>query len=174
MSSYASIRDGGYDAAYRLALPKQHHQAIFEAVAATWIPIDVAVAHYTACGSLGIPHEEQLALGRLAGQKIHNTILGTIVRMARESGVTPWAVMSQFQRFWNRAFDGGGILVAKLGPKDARLEVHRAAHADCLYWRAALCGLSIGVLELFSRRAYMHEITKQRAPGSAVFRAQWV
>jgi len=173
MSSYASVRDAGYDEAYRAALPARYHAAILESVAATWIPIETAVAHYEACGALGMSLDTQLALGRVAGEKIHGTILGTAVRMARETGVTPWAVLSQFQRFWNRAFDGGGIRVTKLGPKDARLEVHRAAHADCAYWRVALCGLSMGVVELFARKAYMHEILEKRPPGYAAFRLQW-
>jgi hypothetical protein len=173
MSSYGSIRDGGYDEAYRAALPKQFHAAMFEAVAGMWIPIEVAVAHYTACAALGLPHDVQLALGRDAGQKIHRTILGTAVRMAREAGITPWAVIPHFQRFWNRAFDGGGLYIEKRGPKEAFMEIHKAAQADCVYWRAALSGLGMGLLELFSRKAYMQENTKRRVPGYASFRIQW-
>ncbi len=174
MSSYASVRDAGYDEAYREALPRQHHAMIFHAVAGTWIPIEVAVAHYTACGMLGISHDRQLALGRVAGEQIQATILGTIVRMARESGVTPWTVLAQLQRFWSRAFDGGGLQITKMGPKDARIEIHRAPHADCPYWRAAFCGLAMGVVELFARKAYLQEIPERaRPPGYAAFRAQW-
>jgi hypothetical protein len=173
MSSYASIRDAGYDQAYRAALPQQYHGTIFEMVAGMWVPIEVAVAHYDACGTLGLSHDAQLALGKVAGQKIHGTILGTAVRMAREAGVTPWAVVPHFQRFWNRAFDGGGIYVEKRGPKEAYLEVHKAAQADCFYWRAALSGLAVGLFELFCRKAYMLETTKKRVPGFACFRVQW-
>ena len=173
MSSYASIRDAGYDAAYRAALAPQHQATIFEAVAGTWIPIEVAVAHYDACATLGLSHDAQLALGRLAGAKIQATILGTAVRMAREAGVTPWTAMPHFQRFWNRAFDGGGLLIEKRGPKEVHMEVHRAANADCIYWRAALSGLGTGLLELFCRKAYMRETTRTRVPGFATFRIQW-
>ena len=173
MSSYASIRDAGYDVPYRAALPKEHHATLFEAVAGMWIPIEVAVAHYDACATLGLSHEKQLALGRVAGEKIQGTILGTAVRMAKEAGVTPWTVIPHFQRFWNRAFDGGGLYVAKRGPKEAHFEVHRSAQADCVYWRAALSGLGIGVLELFCHKAYMHETTRKRVPGFASFRIQW-
>ena len=69
MSSYAAIRDGGYDGPYREALPKEHHAVLFEAVAGMWIPIEVAVAHYEACAALGLSHDVQLALGRDLGQK---------------------------------------------------------------------------------------------------------
>jgi hypothetical protein len=173
MSSYASIRDAGYDDAYRAALPTQHHAAIFEALAGTWIPIEIAVAHYDACGALGLSHDAQLALGRVAGEKIHGTILGTAVRMAREAGVTPWTLIPHVQRFWTRAFDGGALLVEKRGPKEAHFEVHKAAHAECFYWRAAFCGLAVGIIELFCRKAYMQETTRKRPPGFASFRLQW-
>jgi hypothetical protein len=173
MSSYASIRDAGYDEAYRKLLPKEHHAAIFEAVAGMWIPIETAVAHYTACGALGLSHDKQLALGRVAGAGIHGTLLGTAVRMAKEAGVTPWTIIPHFNRFWSRAFDGGGVLVEKRGPKEAHLEIHKAPNADCFYWRAALSGLGMGMLELFCRKAYMSETTKKRAPGFATFRIQW-
>lgn len=173
MSSYASIRDAGYDAPYRVAFPKEHHPVLFEATAGMWIPIEVAVAHYEACATLGLSHDAQLALGRVAGEKVRGTILGTAVRMAREAGVTPWVVMPHFQRFWNRAFDGGGLYIEKRGPKEAHLEVHRAAQADCVYWRAALCGLGIGMIELFARKAYMQETTRKRTRGFATFRIQW-
>jgi hypothetical protein len=173
MSSYAAIRDGGYDALYREALPKEHHAVLFEAVAGMWIPIEVAVAHYEACAALGLSHDVQLALGRDLGHKIQGTILGTAVRMTREAGVTPWSVMPHFQRIWNRAYDGGGLYVEKRGPKEAHMEVHRAAQADCAYWRAALCGLSVGIIELFCRKAYMQETTTKRPPGCASFRVQW-
>ena len=174
MSSYGSIRDAGYDAQYRVALPKEYHATIFQLVAGMWIPIEIAVAHYTACAALGLPHDVQLALGRDAGEKIRKTLLGTAVRMARDAGVTPWSVIPHFQRFWNRAFDGGGLFVEKRGPKEAYMEVHKSAQADCVYWRAALSGLAVGLLELFSRKAYMQEVTRRRVPGYAAFRVQWV
>jgi len=173
LSSYAAIRDRGYDTPYRAALPKEHHPALFEAVAGMWIPIEAAVAHYEACAALGLSHDAQIALGRELGQKIRGTILGTAVRLTKEAGVTPWTVMPQFQRIWNRAYDGGGLYIEKRGPKEAHMEVHKASPADCVYWRTALCGLSVGIIELFAGKAYMQETTRKRRPGFASFRLQW-
>ena len=175
ISSYAAVRDAGYGKAYLAALPVKHHAAILEAVAGAWVPIEVGVAHYDACSALGISHDQQMIIGRAVGEKVKGTLLGTVVRMAREVGVTPWTVIPQFQRFWNRAFDGGGLYAAKAGPKEVHIEVYKAPHADCAYWRAALCGLTMGVLDLFCQKAYMQERNpKKRAPGTAQFRIQWV
>jgi hypothetical protein len=173
LSSYASIRDAGYDTPYRAAFPREHHATLFEATAGMWIPIEVAVAHYNACATLGLSHDRQLTLGRDAGKKVEGTILGTAVRMAKEAGVTPWSIIPHFQRLWSRAFDGGALYVERRGPKEVHLEVHKAAQADCVYWRAALSGLGAGLIELFARKAYMTETTKRRVPGFASFRVQW-
>lgn len=174
LSSVASMTAAGYRDAYFEALPKELHATIRDAVAGVWLPVEVAMAHYQTCSSLGLSRDTLIRLGRTVGEKTQGTLLGTAVRMAREVGVTPWSVLPQFQRFWNRAYDGGGLAVYKLGPKEARIEAYKAAPFDTPYFRAAICGLAPGVLELFCTRAYMHERPGQRAPGSGVFRIQWV
>jgi hypothetical protein len=174
IASLASITAAGYADAYFAALPAQYHATLRDAVAGVWLPVDVAMAHYTACSALGLPREALARLGRTVGERTQGTLLGTAVRMAREVGATPWTVLPQFQRFWNRAYDGGGIAIYKLGPKEARVEVYKTQPLDTTYYRAALCGLAAGVLELFCTRAYVTERPGPRAPASAVFRAQWV
>lgn len=174
IASVASITAAGYADAYFAALPTQFHATLRDAVAGVWMPVEVAMAHYSACSAIGLPREALARIGRTVGEKTQGTLLGTAVRMAREAGVTPWTVLPQFQRFWNRAYDGGGIAVYKLGPKEARLEVYKAPPLDTTYYRTALGGLAAGVIELFCTRAYVHERPGARAPASAVFRAQWV
>jgi hypothetical protein len=174
ISSYSAMRDSGRSAAYLEALPLQHHGPVLQAVAGTWMPIEVALAHYTACDMLGLPADMQVAIGRQVGERMHGTLLGTVVRMAKEAGVTPWTVIPQFQRFWNRAFEGGGLYATKVGPKEVHIGVEKAALADCSYWRSALSGLAMGVLDLFCQKSYMQERgARKRVPGSASFRIQW-
>jgi hypothetical protein len=175
ISSYAAVRESGRGDAYLAVLAQSYRKTIVEAVAGTWIPIEVAVAHYDACNSVGFTTEEQVKIGRQIGERMHGTLLGTVVRMAKEAGVTPWTVIPQFQRFWNRAYDGGGIYAVKVGPKEVLISVQKAVIADCAYWRSALCGTTMGVLDLFCRKSYMTERTaKGRVSGSATFRIQWV
>ena len=143
------------------------------AVPGTWIPIEVAFAHYEVCESLGLPTERQIANGRAMFDKMRGIFLGTMVQMARESGVTPWTVCPLLQRFWERGYDGGGISVTKIGPKEARMELVQFRLGDSLYYRNALRGLLMGVLELFCQKAYVTELPRRRAPASVVVRAQW-
>jgi hypothetical protein len=174
IASIASVTAAGYGDAYFAALPERYRGVVRDAVAGAWLPLDVAMAHYQACSAIGLSRDALARLGRTVGEKTQGTLLGTAVRMAKEVGVSPWSVLPQFQRFWNRAYDGGGIAVYKLGPKEARLEVHKAAPLDTTYYRAAICGLAAGVLEFFCTRAYVTERPGPRVPASAIFRAQWV
>ena len=59
-----------------------------------------------------------------------------------------------------------------------RAEVHLSAHqvvlADCSYWRSALAGLAMGVLDMFCQKSYMHErAVKKREAATAFYRVQW-
>jgi hypothetical protein len=174
ISSVASICAAGYENAYFGVLPTHLHPVVRNAVAGAWLPIDVAMAHYEACGNLGLSRDAIVRIGRSIGERVQGTLLGTAVRMAKEVGVSPWTVMPQFQRFWSRAYDGGALAVYKIGPKEARIEAQKVAPLDTPYFRTAICGLAAGVLELFCTRAYMHERPGPRAPGTGAFRIQWV
>jgi hypothetical protein len=174
MSSYATVRELGLADAYLANLPARYRPMILEAVVGTWVPIEVGFAHYTACDALDLPTEEQITMGRRVGDRIQGTVLGTVVRMAKEAGVSPLTVLPHWQRFWNRVFDGGGLYANKLGPKEVEMGVRGAVLADCAYFRVAVRGLMMGMLDLFCRKSYVREQRAvSRKPGSATFRIQW-
>jgi hypothetical protein len=82
-------------------------------------------------------------------------------------------VLPQFQRFLDRGYDGGGIRVMRLGPKDARLDLVQCAIAESPYFRYALRGVVAAVLQMFCGRVYVQEHQGARAPASMSLRAQW-
>jgi len=174
MSSYATVRELGHADAYLARLPARYHPMILEAVVGTWVPIEVGVAHYTACDTLALSPDEQIAMGRRVGDRIQGTILGTVVRMAKEAGVTPLTVLPHWQRFWNRVFDGGGLYANRLGPKEVEMGMRGVVLADCAYFRIAVRGLMAGLLDLFCRKSYVREQgPEKRRPGCGTFRVQW-
>ncbi len=135
----------------------------------------MAFAHYTACDTLGISSEQQITMGRRVGDRIQGTVLGTVVRMAKEAGVSPLTVLPHWQRFWNRVFDGGGLYANRHGPKEVEMGAHGVLLMDCSYFRVAVRGLMMGMLDLFCRKAYVREQdVSRRKPGCAKFRIQWV
>jgi len=173
IGSLASVREAGRFAEYEVQLTLAHREILLNLVAGTWVPIDIAYAHYDACDHLGFTPDQQVANGRSTFDKTSGTLLGTVIRMAKEAGVSPWTVFPQFQRFWSRGYDGNGISVYGSGPKEARMELVQSRLADSRYYRNALRGLVLGVTELFCKKAYVTERSGTRAPMSASFRVQW-
>lgn len=173
LGSIATLREEGHYDAWASALQAEHRDAILQAVAGVWLPLDTALAYYTACDALHLSSDAVAKLGGATFQRIRGTLLGTVLRMANGAGVTPWTVMPHLQRFWDRAYQGGAIQVTREGPKDARLVVERCALAEHHYYRNALRGLTTSVLGLFCQRVYVHE-TGTRSPGTLTLHAQWV
>lgn len=173
IASINTLRTLGRFDDYAAHLSPEHKEMLLTAIAGTWVPMDVAMAHYDACETLGLPIDQQVANGRVVFDKTSGTLLGTAIRMAREAGITPWSVFPYFQRFWERGYDGGGLAVYKAGPKEAVFEVVSVRLLESRYFRNALRGLTGAMTELFCRKAYVTEKPGQRAPSSVTVRVQW-
>ncbi len=169
----SSLQESGHYEAYRAALAPAHRALILQTVAGVWVPIEAAMAHYRALDSLELSTELQLRLGGATFERVRGTLLGTMVRFANDAGVTPWVLLPQLQRFWNRAFDGGGLQVVKVGPKEAIARCVQVEMSESRYFRNALRGLLGAVLGLFCRKAYVLEIAGTRERGSVAMRMQW-
>ena len=172
LSSLQTLRERGHGDAYFAALPAARHQPIRELVAGVWIPLSLARAHYVACESLRLGVQEQIALGRSVSDKAQGSMLATVVRMAKASGVTPWTVLPQYGRLYQRGVQGGALAVFKIGPKEARIEVVGCDLFDIPYFRTAFRGVLQGIAGLFCRTSFIHDVPT-RESGTATYRFQW-
>jgi hypothetical protein len=173
LGSIAALRQAGHFERYSAALAPEHKSELLHAVAGTWIAVEVARSHYRACESLGLSPEEEVELGRVTFERTGDTMFGTVLRLAKGAGVTPWTLLPHLQRFWQRGYDGGGLSVWRLGPKESRIELAQCSLSDARYFRNAVRGLFGTVVQLFCTRAYMQEIPAARKPGCMALRAQW-
>jgi hypothetical protein len=172
MASRASVHGAGHGDRYEAALDAAARDAVAEiGVVGVWLPLNIALAHYRACDSLGLGANAIAAIGRSTNDKVKGSVYGTFIRAFKEAGLTPWAVIPQFQRFWDRTYEGGCLRVTKLGPKEARVDVINCALCQSHYWRHALRGLSCGLIELVCSRAYATELVN--SPDSLSYRYQW-
>jgi hypothetical protein len=175
LSSIQSLKVRGLFERYAASLDEAHRRDILDAVAGVWLPMDVALAHYQACETLGLSPEEQTAIGRDVNLRVQGSVLGLLARTARDAGVTPWVVLASLGRLWQRTFDGGGgVEVHRTGPKDARVELVGLPLLRVPYFRHAFRGVFQGGLTPISQRAYVHEQSGHGTETSAVFRVQWV
>jgi hypothetical protein len=173
LASASTVRAIGRWDDYVAAIPADSRDAIVGAVAGTWIPFDLAAHHYAACDALGLSPDAIAANGRRTFENVGGTLFGTILRMAKSAGVTPWSFIEQLPRFWSRSYDGGGIEIVQVGPKEARIRVVSVSLIDSPYFRHALRGLLGAVMERFCTKAYVHEPHVPRPPATVTFRLQW-
>jgi hypothetical protein len=157
-ASQATLRERGLFEAYRSALDAAHREALLVVVPGVWLPMDVARAHYAACDSLKLAEDDLVDIGARAMRRANATTLSFITRLAKNAGVTPWTVLAQTHRIMANTMDDGGVAIAKLGPKDARVEILGYPLAELRYNRVTMRGILQGAIELFCRKAYSREV----------------
>jgi hypothetical protein len=175
--SVQTLRAKGYFDLYRAALPNELHDGILQAVAGSWMPIEIGMAHYAACEAIGLTPLEQFNNGREVSLRVQNTMLGVLARTARTLGnVTPWTGLEHFQRMWDRVMCGGSGAVYRIGPKEARVEAHGNPLVQWAYFRNSWRGMFACAGELFCDKLYVTDISPAGAARQALFvlRIAWV
>ena len=94
-------------------------------------------------------------MGRRVGDKIQGTLMGTLVAVAKQAGVTPWTFLERFDRFYERLTLGGGIAVTRLADKDALIEIYKVPLFETPYFSHAWRGVIQGICDLFCTKAYV-------------------
>ncbi len=174
VASVANVKAAGLFTDYASHVAKEHHEALFDAHVGGWTPLNAAMAHYAACDTLGLSELSQREFGRKTVERIGRTMVGTGIRMARQAGIDPWTFFGQLHRFWSRGYDGGGIAVYKLGPKDAQIQLVEFSLCASPFFRCALFGWFSSFTEMFCARLFMREERATEGPSSMTVRAQWV
>jgi hypothetical protein len=174
LASVEGVRQAGRIDDYKRLVAAEHHPALFESVAGIWLPAETGRAHYCACEQLGFRPSEQMQMGHRTAERTGESMVGTIIRLAKQGGATPELYFSQFQRLWARAYDGGATPVYKTGPKDARLDVIAFPLCEIPFYRNALRGWVQGLAGLFCTRVYLREGPQPYGTDSVSYLAQWV
>ncbi len=174
-SSLNALRQQGHFADYEARLDPVHRERVLGSLGPEWLPLEVAEAHYQACDQLGLTPEQVQRMGEDVGDRIQGTFLGTLVRKARMVGLTPWLLLGQFERLWERLMTGGGVALYKVGPKDARVEIYNLPLARFPYFRSAFCGVISTGIRLGAGRAVSVKVSGARDfDQKLVFKAAWV
>lgn len=171
--SLRALRSRGLFDRYLAHLTPDTRDTILSSIAGTWLPVEIAVEHYEACDRLELPREVQIDIGREVTAIAHGTVLDTTVKLAKGLGATPWTLLAQVDKLWKRVWVGGAVGLVKLGPKDARVEIAEWPCARVSYCRSAMHGVLLGIVELVSRRAYVHPVPGRADERSLAYRIAW-
>lgn len=156
-ASIQSLRNRGLYEHYLQALTPEQQKDVQALTAGVWLPIERAVEHYRACDRLPLTKEQRIEIGGDVAQRIQQSLISVIVRLSREGGMTPWSVVTNAEKLRQRSWQGGGIRVSKLGPKDAMLEWGEQPCACSVHFRLGFLGILKSLTELYARRAFVSE-----------------
>ncbi len=172
--SLRSLRLRGLETEYFARLPKPYADEIRALVPGVWVPVEVAIAHYTALDGIPLSHDERVAYGGEVSAHIQASFLGTVAKMATGMGVTPWTGLAQAERLWDRLAVGGAVQVVKVGPKEARFEAAGLALLGIGHFRVGFRGFVCAGCELFARKVYGVDIARLCSASTVGYRLSWV
>ena len=102
-------------------------------------------------------------------------LLVALVRKARSVGLTPWVLLGQFPRLWERLMQGGAVGLTKVGPKDCSVDVRCLGLNDYAYFRAAFCGVVASGIKLGAGKAVSVRAHGTGAYGQrCILKCSWV
>ena len=175
LASRQSLQRRDRFAAYRARLAPEHDMAITSATAGSWLPVELALAHYRACEALALPEDEQLALGAAVVHEMQRTFLGTVLRAAaRGAEISPLTGIEKFFGVYARSFQGGGGRMLQVGPKDVRVEFIGNPLAAVRYFRLAFRGFVTAGVETFAHRVIVAELDMRDRLTQVGYRVSWV
>src|SRR5688500_5052365 len=106
-SSIQTLQANGFMERYLTQLPKAYHAELQAPQAPSWLGIDIAEIHYTACEQMQLSKSELTLISEAVVKNIANTMLATFLRSSRALGGTPWHSLAQAERLYTRLMRGG-------------------------------------------------------------------
>jgi hypothetical protein len=174
LGSLRALRARGLYEPYLQVLPTIHHGAIAALTAASWQPIDLAMAHYKACDALGLDRATTEAIGRESGLFVNATLLNVVSRVSRSAGVTPWFALENAHKLRARTWVGSSICVYKLGPKEARFEWIQLPVAQFSYMRVAFGAFAAAIGGLFTNLMVVKDTQPDSRTNKVSYKMSWV
>jgi hypothetical protein len=175
ISSLRGIRQYGHGERYLAALDPGHRDAVASLTAATWLPMEFAVAHYEACEKLALDRATIESIGGDSGRFIYQKVLTLVAKLSRESGVTPLFTLAHANKLGARTWIGSSFAVWQIGPKEARLEWVQQPLARIPYFRAAFGAFAQAICGLFAQKLYVRELPRRKGQESEIaYRISWV
>lgn len=149
-SSLATLRSNGLYERYLDCLPGDQQNRVLYIVAASWVPVDIALAHYGACDAMRLTEAELERMGRNVSERIMGTFLGTLVRTARKIYTPSSVPLRQYPKLWDRLLQGGGCTVSMSNAaKTACIESRGVPMFRYRYFRIAYAALIRGAGAMF-------------------------
>jgi hypothetical protein len=174
-TSLTGLRDLGVFEDYRAHIDPAALETITANIGPSWLPLDVALAHYAACDSLDLSPEQLEQIGSRAGNRLQGGMLQLLAKTARQAGFTPWTALGAYARMGDRIFQGSSAQYVKVGPKDVDLEIEgNLLFRSSYFQRAFVAATRAAFLALGCRVTHVRVVRVEAGGAQAVTRISWV
>jgi hypothetical protein len=169
-----NLRELGVYEQYERLLPSSHRDAIAYTLASSWVPIEVALAHYHTCDQLELDPVQITRLGELSGARMIDTFFGRALKVAHELGAESyWKLLQQNNRVYDRMYQGGGVIVKRIGLKDMWHENTGQPLVSCRFWRSLYLAYMQSIGRAFAKASYV-KLARARSPDAIAITGSWV
>jgi hypothetical protein len=153
-TSVRALRDHGLFDAYTARVSPQQVEEVRSVAISTWVPMEVALRHYSACDTLDVSDGELVSMGAEVIVRGQGSFLRLLARVAESAGATPVTLLEQAPRIYGHIFLGGSIGVRKVGPREMRFELTGWPLARFRYCRHGVRGGAEAVAQMLCRKAH--------------------
>lgn len=173
VSSLQTLRELDLFERYLAVLPSAMHEPVLYALASSWQPVEVAMAHYGACDAMHLDDRTLAAMGERVSARIMGGFVSTVLRGARPVGANiPMIALPAFPRFYDRILQGGRVRVELTGPKDATVETAGVPMFRYRYFRLAYGALVRGAGLMMTNAFYARQ--RSATESAVVLAISWV
>jgi len=148
-------------------------EQITSVLANTWLPVQIAQAHYLAVERLKLSEEQWFqAMLTADGGQVRRTWHAQIIAAAQKPDAVAWELLPQIPKWWPRSAQGGGMALYRLGPKEARIDYYKCMLLDVPMFRDS----TRAVLSIFLGHfcpQLSATMLPNRKPGCASFVFRW-
>lgn len=140
-SSIAELGAAGHYDRYRELMQPGALERIRELIGPGWMPVELALEHYSACDRLQLSDESIHEAGTRAGDKMGSALLVAGAQPQVEvKDRSPWPLLQAFARMGRRIYDGASAQYVKTASNALRIEYYGNPLFDFHYYRVAHCG----------------------------------
>lgn len=140
-SSIAELGAFGFYDRYSQIVDPNSLNRIRELIGPGWMPVELALEHYSACDRLQLSDKAILEAGTRAGDKMGSALLVAGAQPQVESkDRSPWPLLHAFARMGRRIYDGASAQYVKTASNCLRIEYLSNPLFAFHYYRVAHCG----------------------------------
>src|SRR5258708_14705025 len=122
LAGIQSAREQGLFPRYSEILAPDMRERIVGIAAGIWVPVEIAVAHYSAMDGLKIDRHAIEAIGADVAARTWKHILSPVFATARRIGPKPWESLAHAHETIKLNWRGGDVQIIKEGPTQAVYE----------------------------------------------------